>query len=133
MRPTACSLPHRSHVLRPSSASSDLSFPALSDKILPSFLCWGWLVTRKHEEGLVAEGEETIEEGKQKEELAADLGAHHCCVSLREACLIHTAELCGANALQYLIELQKHAAELAINPTLWMPWNYRDALVAAGV
>jgi transposase len=38
--------------------------------------------------------------------------------------LIHTCELCGANAFEYLTELQKHAAELACNPAKWMPWNY---------
>jgi transposase len=38
--------------------------------------------------------------------------------------LIHTCELCSANAFEYLTELQKHAAELARNPAKWMPWNY---------
>jgi transposase len=42
--------------------------------------------------------------------------------------LIHTAELCGTNAFDYLTELQKHAGELAQRPAEWMPWNYRDAL-----
>jgi len=42
--------------------------------------------------------------------------------------LIHTAELCGANPFDYLSELQRHAGELATNPTEWMPWNYREAL-----
>jgi transposase len=42
--------------------------------------------------------------------------------------LIHTCELCGANAFAYLTELQKHAAELANSPAQWMPWNYREAL-----
>ena len=42
--------------------------------------------------------------------------------------LIHTCELNGANAFEYLTELQKHAAELAKNPAAWMPWNYREAL-----
>ena len=39
--------------------------------------------------------------------------------------LIHTCELCVANAFDYLTELQRHAAELAANPSQWMPWNYR--------
>src|SRR5215472_7538905 len=43
--------------------------------------------------------------------------------------LIHTAELCGANSLEYLTELQRHATELANRPTEWMPWNYRDTMV----
>jgi transposase len=42
--------------------------------------------------------------------------------------LIHTCQLCGANSFDYLIELQRHAPELAACPTEWMPWNYREAL-----
>jgi transposase len=42
--------------------------------------------------------------------------------------LIHTCELCGANAFDYLTELQKHAVELASRPARWMPWNYRETL-----
>jgi transposase len=42
--------------------------------------------------------------------------------------LIHTCELCGANAFAYLTELQRHAAELASNPRNWMPWNYDPTL-----
>jgi len=42
--------------------------------------------------------------------------------------LIHTCELNDANPFDYLTELQKHAEELAKNPTLWMPWNYRATL-----
>lgn len=38
--------------------------------------------------------------------------------------LIHTCQLCGANSFDYLIELQRHARELAANPMEWMPWNY---------
>jgi transposase len=44
--------------------------------------------------------------------------------------LIHSCELCGAHAFDYLTELQKHAAELACQPALWMPWNYRQAVQA---
>ena len=40
--------------------------------------------------------------------------------------LIHTCQLCGANSFDYLIELQRHATELAAQPGEWMPWNYRD-------
>jgi hypothetical protein len=42
--------------------------------------------------------------------------------------LIHTCELNGANSFDYLVELQRHAAELAAKPWEWMPWNYRDTL-----
>ena len=46
--------------------------------------------------------------------------------------LIHTCELNGVNPFEYLIELQKHAEELAKHPADWMPWNYRQALQQAG-
>ena len=46
--------------------------------------------------------------------------------------LIHTCELNGVNPFDYLIELQKHAEELAKHPAAWMPWNYRQALQPAG-
>jgi hypothetical protein len=42
--------------------------------------------------------------------------------------LIHTCELNGANAFDYLTELQRHAEDLKQNPSAWMPWNYRDTL-----
>jgi transposase len=42
--------------------------------------------------------------------------------------LIHTCELNGVNAFDYLTELQRHAGELARNPSEWMPWNYRETL-----
>ena len=42
--------------------------------------------------------------------------------------LIHTCQLCGANSFDYLIELQRHAQEVAACPTEWMPWNYRETL-----
>ena len=42
--------------------------------------------------------------------------------------LIHTCQLCGANSFDYLTELLRHARELAANPALWMPWNYRETL-----
>ncbi len=45
--------------------------------------------------------------------------------------LIHTCELNGANPFDYLIELQKHAEEVAENPSAWMPWNYRGTLERA--
>jgi transposase len=42
--------------------------------------------------------------------------------------LIHTCELCGTNAFDYLTELEHHADDLSSNPPDWMPWNYRQAL-----
>jgi transposase len=36
--------------------------------------------------------------------------------------------VCGANAFDYLTELQKHRRELFQDPSEWMPWNYRNAL-----
>jgi transposase len=44
--------------------------------------------------------------------------------------LIHTCQLCGANPLDYLTELQQHASALAARPEDWMPWNYRQTLDA---
>jgi transposase len=42
--------------------------------------------------------------------------------------LIHTCQLCGVNSFDYLVELQRHARELAACPAEWMPWNYRETL-----
>ena len=42
--------------------------------------------------------------------------------------LVHTCELAGANPFDYLTELQRHRAALAVTPAAWMPWNYRDTL-----
>ena len=42
--------------------------------------------------------------------------------------LIHTAELCGANPLEYLNALQRNSEALSQNPAAWMPWNYKSAL-----
>ncbi|HUI55459.1 MAG TPA: IS66 family transposase [Bryobacteraceae bacterium] len=42
--------------------------------------------------------------------------------------LIHTCELNGVNAFDYLTELQRHAGELKQRPSEWMPWNYRETL-----
>jgi transposase len=42
--------------------------------------------------------------------------------------LIHTCQLSDANSFDYLIELQRHARELAVCPAEWMPWNYRQTL-----
>ena len=42
--------------------------------------------------------------------------------------LIHTAELCGANPIDYLRALMEHASEVVARPGDWLPWNYRQAL-----
>ena len=46
--------------------------------------------------------------------------------------LIHTCELNGVPSLGYLIALQKHAREVAEQPSAWMPWNYRETLMRTG-
>lgn len=38
--------------------------------------------------------------------------------------LIHTAELNHVAPFEYLVALQRNAANLAANPAAWMPWNY---------
>jgi hypothetical protein len=42
--------------------------------------------------------------------------------------LIHTAELRGENAFDYLTQVQRHARAAADNPADWMPWTYRATL-----
>ena len=42
--------------------------------------------------------------------------------------LIHTCELNGANPFEYLVGLQRNAADVEAHPDLWMPWNYRERL-----
>ena len=42
--------------------------------------------------------------------------------------LIHTAELAGENALDYLTALLQHAARVQRNPDQWLPWTYRATL-----
>jgi hypothetical protein len=41
--------------------------------------------------------------------------------------LIHTAELAGVNAFDYLTALLQHAAEVRRNPKQWLPWTYTSA------
>lgn len=41
---------------------------------------------------------------------------------------IHTCQLNGVNAFEYLVELQRHADALTNTPTAWMPWTYRETL-----
>jgi hypothetical protein len=42
--------------------------------------------------------------------------------------LIHTCQLNGVNSFDYLVELMRHAAQVAASPREWMPWCYRAAL-----
>jgi len=42
--------------------------------------------------------------------------------------LIYTCESCKANPFEYLQALQKHAADVAAKPHVWLPWNYEEAL-----
>jgi transposase len=42
--------------------------------------------------------------------------------------LIHTAELNGVDAFDYLVALQRHHQRLVANPADWMPWTYKGTL-----
>jgi len=42
--------------------------------------------------------------------------------------LIHTCALNGVNSFDYLVELMRHAREVAASPREWMPWCYRAAI-----
>lgn len=42
--------------------------------------------------------------------------------------LIHTAELNHVAPFDYLVALQRNAADLVANPSAWMPWNYQATL-----
>src|SRR5215813_7956812 len=44
--------------------------------------------------------------------------------------LIHTCELNRVNPFDYLTELLRHPAEVAVRPAEWMPWNYRNCVTA---
>jgi transposase len=44
--------------------------------------------------------------------------------------LIHTCQLNGVNALDYLQALTEHAGKLAAAPKKWLPWTYRDTAAA---
>jgi hypothetical protein len=45
--------------------------------------------------------------------------------------LIETCRFCGANPLDYLTALLKHARLVSEHPEQWLPWNYQVALAAA--
>jgi transposase len=47
--------------------------------------------------------------------------------------LIYTCELNGANALDYLNQLQLNASRVAEHPDQWLPWNYADNPVTTAV
>jgi hypothetical protein len=40
--------------------------------------------------------------------------------------LIHTCELNRVDPFDYLVELQRHEAQVKEKPSEWMPWNYRE-------
>ncbi len=42
--------------------------------------------------------------------------------------LIHTAELTGVAPFEYLVDLQRHHQDVALDPSDWMPWNYEATL-----
>jgi transposase len=44
--------------------------------------------------------------------------------------LIHTAQLHGVNAFEYLTALLRHASGVADDPAAWLPWAYRDRVAA---
>jgi len=44
--------------------------------------------------------------------------------------LIHTCKLNGVGPFDYLVQLQKHAAQVRQHPGDWMPWNYQATLAA---
>lgn len=45
--------------------------------------------------------------------------------------LIHTAQLHGENAFEYLTVLLSHASDIADDPAAWLPWNFRVTLAAS--
>ncbi len=46
--------------------------------------------------------------------------------------LIYTCQLNDINPFDYLTQLQQHAEQVAANPALWLPWNYRAGLTVRG-
>ena len=45
--------------------------------------------------------------------------------------VIHTCELNGVNAFNYMTEIQRHADEVRQRPAEWLPWNFEAALARA--
>jgi hypothetical protein len=46
--------------------------------------------------------------------------------------LIHTCELNQVHPFDYLMALQQHVAAVPKAPQSWLPWNYEQAIAAAG-
>ena len=44
--------------------------------------------------------------------------------------LIYTCHFCLANPFDYLTELYRNAEDVAMHPDRWLPWNYRETLLA---
>jgi len=44
--------------------------------------------------------------------------------------LIHTCSFCGANPFKYLKALQENSSSVSKDPEKWMPYNYREIIVA---
>ena len=44
--------------------------------------------------------------------------------------VVHTCELNGVNAFEYLVTLQRHADAVRPAPRAWLPWTYRATLDA---
>lgn len=42
--------------------------------------------------------------------------------------LLHTAELNGIAPFEYLVALQRHHQDVALDPSKWLPWNYEATL-----
>jgi hypothetical protein len=42
--------------------------------------------------------------------------------------LIYTCEVGGFNPYDYFRALVQHKESLVLNPSVWMPWNYRQTL-----
>ena len=47
--------------------------------------------------------------------------------------LIYSCELNGANAFEYLNQLQLNAEQVEGHPDRWMPWNYRENEISSKV
>ena len=45
--------------------------------------------------------------------------------------VIHTCELAGVSAFDYLVALCRHRDAVTANPRRWLPWNYQQAMGAA--
>jgi transposase len=45
--------------------------------------------------------------------------------------LIYTCILCKADPFDYLTQIETHSAEVAGNPQVWLPWNYRKQIISS--